>query len=75
MKLLKTLRKGQVISYSTEQAATYLIAGSLWITVEGDSNDYIADNGEKFSTVPHRLIVIEALEDTELCFNNQGNLE
>lgn len=68
MNELRMLRKGQVVSYSSEQASTYLVDGSLWITIEGDSNDYIAESGQRFSTVPHRLTVIEALEDTEIFF-------
>jgi len=37
-------------------------SGSLWITLDGDTRDYIVEAGEQFTTAAHRPAIIYALQ-------------
>jgi hypothetical protein len=40
--------------------------GSLWLTVDGDPEDYIIGPGERFSTIEPKRVVLYALADSRL---------
>jgi hypothetical protein len=37
-------------------------SGSLWITLDGDTRDFIVEAGERFSTESHRQAIVYALQ-------------
>ena len=37
-------------------------SGSLWITLDGDTRDFIVEAGERFSTESHRPAIVYALQ-------------
>ena len=49
-----------VSGISTEMETLQVTAGRVWITVEGELDDYWLDAGESISVAAGRLIVIEA---------------
>lgn len=38
-------------------------AGVLWLTMEGDSEDYLLRSGERFVAKRHGAVVVQALSD------------
>ncbi len=43
--------------------------GTLWVTQEGDPQDYVLSKGESFIADRHGSIVVEALTDASLHFS------
>ena len=46
--------------------AIYVSQGTLWLTQEGDPQDYVLSKGESFVANRRGMVVIEALTDTNL---------
>ena len=46
--------------------AIYVTQGTLWVTQEGDPQDYVLSMGESFIADRRGTVVIEALTDTNL---------
>ena len=40
--------------------------GALWITVDGDSRDYVLERGETFIAPPHARTLVYALADSRV---------
>lgn len=47
----------------------YITQGILWVTQEGDPQDYVLTNGDSFIANRQGSIVVEALTDTSLRFS------
>ena len=43
--------------------------GTLWVTQEGDPQDYVLSKGESFIANHHGSVVVEALTDASLHFS------
>lgn len=43
--------------------------GVLWVTQEGDLNDYMLRNGERFIAEKRGVVVVEAMTDATFCFS------
>jgi hypothetical protein len=44
-------------------------AGTLWITVEGDSDDHVLRAGERFESGPEGLLAIQVLSSLPAAFS------
>lgn len=42
------------------------LRGSLWITLDCDSRDFVIEPGQSFVTDKHQLVIVHALEASEL---------
>lgn len=55
------LQPGQLISVSADVALTMQVdCGRVWVTIEGDENDYWLFNGDILALIAGRHVVIEA---------------
>ncbi|MEO8599746.1 MAG: DUF2917 domain-containing protein [bacterium] len=55
------LQPGQLVSVSADVALTMQIdCGRVWVTMEGDQNDYWLFNGDTLDLIAGRRVVIEA---------------
>ncbi len=62
-----TLEPRQVISGTAGQAQTIGVEyGELWLTIEGDPADYWLSAGDSMLLQPHRLVVVEAHDESRL---------
>ena len=43
--------------------------GTLWVTQEGDPQDYVLSKGERFVAGRHGMVVVEALTDAAMRFS------
>jgi hypothetical protein len=50
--------------------AILVTQGTLWVTQEGDPNDYVLSSGERFIASRHGIVVVEALTDAALRFSH-----
>ncbi|RJF97530.1 DUF2917 domain-containing protein [Noviherbaspirillum saxi] len=58
---LLSIEPGEAISGVASHAQTLRITrGNVWLTVEGIKHDYWLSAGDTFTTIPGRLIVVEA---------------
>lgn len=56
-----TIAAGRTVSGKLEQARTIQVSGGrVWLTVEGDRNDYFLEAGQTFTLPAGRLLVMEA---------------
>ena len=56
-----TIAAGSAVSGKLEQArAIQVVCGRVWLTVEGDRNDYWLEAGQTFTVPAGRLVVLEA---------------
>ena len=44
------------------------VSGRGWATYEGDSRDFVLNEGRKFSFPSGASLVVQAMEDLEFCF-------
>jgi hypothetical protein len=49
--------------------AIYITQGTLWVTQEGDPQDYVLSKGESFILNRRGSVVVEALTDASLRFS------
>lgn len=49
--------------------AILVTQGILWVTQEGDPQDYVLSQGERFVAHRHGTVVVEALTDASLRFS------
>lgn len=55
------LQPGQLISVRADVALTMQVdCGRVWVTIEGDKNDYWLFNGDSLALIVGRHVVIEA---------------
>lgn len=67
----RILEEGDVISRDLavgENLEISLISGAIWITQEGDPEDYVLHPGEKLRLIGPGKVVIEALSDATEAF-------
>lgn len=58
---LLDIEPGQAFSGIANRAQTLrVVRGNIWLTVEGIKHDYWLSAGDTFTSIPGRLIVIEA---------------
>lgn len=50
------------------------LKGRIWITQQGDLNDYVLDAGESFWVSRPGAVVVQALEDTQIRFSRTASL-
>ncbi len=56
-----TLSPGQLVSVTVEAAQIMRVdCGLVWVTIEGDENDYWLSAGDALALIPGRHVVIEA---------------
>ncbi len=62
---------GQVLSGALQQGGLLQVAqGEVWLTIEGELEDYFLHAGEACALPARRMIVIEA-QDAHTCFSLQ----
>lgn len=62
-----TLAKGEVISiYAVRSIQIEVLKGQVWLTAENDTRDFFPKGGQTVSVIKTRLMVIEAMESTDL---------
>jgi hypothetical protein len=49
--------------------AILVTQGTLWVTQEGDLQDYVLSAGERFIADRHGMVVVEALTDASMRFS------
>lgn len=49
--------------------AIVVTQGTLWVTQEGDPQDYVLSEGERFIAHRHGAVVVEALTDASMRFS------
>jgi len=49
--------------------AILVTQGTLWVTQEGDPQDYIVQEGERFVANRHGSVVVEALTDASMRYS------
>ena len=49
--------------------AIVVTQGTLWVTQEGDPQDYVISTGERFVASRHGAVVVEALTDAAMRFS------
>ena len=53
-----------------EPVSIHCLHGTVWVTTEGNSEDIILRAGEAWHPAPHKLTVVGALRDAELCIQH-----
>lgn len=64
------LEKGQ--TYQNKQARLWTVkSGQIWITVEGDEQDYVLKAGESFPNQENQRVVLQGLEQALILFDTE----
>ena len=64
------LEKGQ--TYLSKQASTLKVQkGQVWVTIEGDEEDYVLEEGESLPPQENRLVVLQGLEQALILFDTE----
>lgn len=62
-----TLAKGELISiFAVRSMQIEVLKGRVWLTAENDTRDFFPTGGQTVSVIKTRLMVIEAMESTDL---------
>lgn len=64
------LKKGE--TYLNKQSRRLkIMQGRVWITIEGDDEDYILDEGDLFTPQENHAVVLQGLEQALILFDTE----